>query len=139
MSTKTRVAWNQDMNFTGTDADGRTVKISAGSGEGVSPMQMLLIGLGGCSSADVVSILKKQRVELTDLVVDVNGERGEEYPRPYEKIHMHFVATGHNLDSSKVERAITLSTEKYCGVHATLRGVAQITWDYEIREASETE
>lgn len=136
--TKTRVNWNQDMNFTGIDADGRTVKISAGPGEGVSPMQMLLIGLGGCASADVVSILKKQRVDLQDLYVEVEGQRGEEYPRPYEKISMHFVATGHNLDASKVERAITLSTEKYCGVHATLRGVAQITWDLEIRESAPT-
>lgn len=132
---KTHVQWLEGMNFTGTDGDGRKVQISgSSSGEGVSPMQMLLIALGSCASVDVVSILKKQRQELEDLQVEVEGERGEESPRPYETIHMHFIAQG-KVEADKLERAISLSTEKYCGVHGTLSGVAKITWDYEIKEA----
>lgn len=131
---KAHVQWHEGMNFTGTDGDGRTTKISGGAGDGVSPMQMLLIALGSCASVDVVSILKKQRQELEDLQVEVEGNRGEEPPRPYETIHMHFIAKG-DVDATKLERAISLSTEKYCGVHGTLSGVAKITWDFEIQEA----
>jgi putative redox protein len=128
----TRVKWIEEKSFLGVGSNGRSVVMSSGDGPGVSPMQMLLLGLGGCSSVDVVEILRKQRQPLETFEVEVSGERGEELPRPWTKLHMHFVATG-DLEPAKVERAIALSVEKYCGVHATLAGVATITWDFEVR------
>lgn len=131
-----RVKWVEEKVFIGTDQNGRAAVMSSGSdGPGVSPMQMLLLGLGGCAMIDVVSIVEKQRMTLTDAYVEVSGERGETPPRPWETIHMHFVLTGVDLDLHKVERAIDLAVEKYCGVHATLSGVAAITRDCEVRAA----
>ena len=108
--------------------------MSGPDGPGVSPMQMLLLGLGGCASYDIINILKKQRQALHDLSIEIDGERAEEYPRPFRTIHMHIILDGDNLDPQKVDRAIRLSSEKYCGAHATLSGVAKITWDREIRQ-----
>jgi putative redox protein len=133
----TRVKWVEGMTMLGTDANGHaTVLSSGGEGPGVSPMQMLLLALGSCSSLDVISILQKQRQPLADLEVIVEGERGAEHPRPWQAIHMHFIVSGAGLDINKVERAINLSVEKYCGVHATLSGVARITHDFEVRDAA---
>jgi putative redox protein len=132
---KARVKWVEEKTFLGIDVNGRSAVMSAsGDGPGVSPMQMLLLGLGGCSIYDVINILQKQRQPLLDVEIEIDGQRGEEGARPWQTIHMHFVVTGRGLDPSKVERAIDLSVEKYCGAHATLSGVAQITHDYEIRE-----
>lgn len=96
-------------------------------------MQMLLLGLGGCSMVDVVNILHKQGEPLDDLEVEIEGARAEEYPRPWQTIHVHYIVSGDGLDVHKVKRAIDLSIEKYCGAHATLKGVATITHDFEIR------
>lgn len=134
---KARVKRIEGMNYLGIDADGRGALISGSSGPGVSPMQMLLLGLASCSSVDVALILEKQRLQLDDLEVEIEGTRDEEAPRPYKTIHMHFILTGSQLEPKKVERAIQLSTEKYCGAHGTLRGVADISWDYEIRNPQE--
>jgi putative redox protein len=133
--TKARVKWVEEKTFLGIDINGKSAVMSAsGDGPGVSPMQMLLLGLGGCSIYDVINILQKQRQPLLDVEIEIDGQRGEEGARPWQTIHMHFVVTGRGLDPNKVERAIDLSVEKYCGAHATLSGVAQITHDYEIRE-----
>lgn len=131
----TRVKWIEDKTYIGYGENGNAALMTAGGeGPGVSPMQMLLLGLGGCSMYDVINILQKQRQELVDVEVVIQGERAEELPRPWESLHMHYIVTGRGLDPIKVERAINLSVEKYCGVHATLSGVAAITHDYEIRE-----
>jgi putative redox protein len=132
----TRVKWIEEKSFLGVGSTGRSVVMSSADGPGVSPMQMLLLGLGGCASVDVVEILRKQRQPLAGLEVEVSGERAEELPRPWSRLHMHFIATG-AVESSKVERAIALSVEKYCGVHATLSPAATITWDYEVRADGE--
>lgn len=129
----TRIKWVEEKTMLGIDANGRALVMGGGEGPGVSPMQMLLLALGGCSTIDVVNILQKQHQPLADLEVVVEGERGEDYPRPWQRIHLHYIVTGAGLDPLKVERAINLSVEKYCGVHATLSGVAQITHDFEIR------
>jgi len=132
--TATRVKWIEGTTLLGVDVNGKAALMSGGgNGPGVSPMQMLLLGLGGCSMLDVVSILQKQHQPLADLEIEINGQRAEALPRPWETIHMHFIAIGDGLDPRKVERAINLSVEKYCGAHATLAGVAQITHDFEIR------
>jgi putative redox protein len=134
--TSARVKWIEGMTMLGIDGNGRSVVMSSSDGPGVSPMQMLLLGLGGCSMIDVVGILQKQREPLQDIEVVVDGERGAEYPKPWQTMHMHYIVTGAGLDAHKVERAINLSVEKYCGVHATLSGVAKITHDFEIRDMS---
>lgn len=131
-----RVKWIEKNTFLGTDVNGKAALMTGGGeGPGVSPMQMLLLGLGGCSMVDVVSILQKQRQPLADLAIEIEGQRAAELPRPWETIHMHYIVTGDGLDPHKVERAIALSVEKYCGAHATLAGVATITHDFEIRSA----
>jgi putative redox protein len=130
--TETCVKWVEDKTFLGVGSTGRSVVMSTQDGPGVSPMQMLLLGLGGCASIDVVEILHKQRQPFMHLDVTVQGERGDEDRRPWKTIHMHFRVSGAEIDPSKVARAIDLSVEKYCGVHATLSGVATITHDFEI-------
>lgn len=131
-----RVKWIEGNTYLGTDVNGRAAVMTGGAdGPGVSPMQMLLLGLGGCTMVDVISILQKQRQPLTDLEIEIDGQRAAELPRPWETIHLHYIVTGAGLDPHKVERAIDLSVEKYCGAHATLSGVAKITHDFEIRAA----
>lgn len=132
---KTRVKWIEDKTFLGMDANGRAAVMSAGSdGPGVSPMQMLLLGLGGCTMYDVVNILQKQRQDLDDVEIEIEAERSETGARPWGKIHMHYIVSGRGIDPAKVERAINLSVEKYCGAHATLEGTAHITHDFEVRD-----
>lgn len=131
---KARVKWIEGKTFLGIDANGKSAVMSGPDGPGVSPMQMLLLGLGGCSLIDVVIILEKQRQPFAGVEVEMDGVRAEEAQRPWKDIHMHFVVTGAGVDEAKVERAIALSVEKYCGAYATLSGVATITHDFEIRE-----
>ena len=100
-------------------------------------MQMLLLGLGGCSMVDVVNILQKQHQPLADIEIEFDAQRGEEGAKPWKTIHMHYIVTGDGLDERKVERAIELSVEKYCGAHSSLAGVADITHDFEIRSATD--
>lgn len=128
--TTTRVKWIEDKSFLGVGNNGRSVVMSPGDGPGVSPMQMLLLGLGGCTAIDIVDILGKQRQPLEDLQVEISGERGEECPKPWTRIHIRYVIVGAQLDPHKVARAVELSVHKYCGAHATLAGVAEITHDY---------
>ena len=130
-----RVKWIEQKTFLGTDVKA-ALMTGGGDGPGVSPMQMLLLGLGGCSMVDIVGILQKQRQPLADLAIEIDGHRAAELPRPWDTIHMHYIVTGDGLDPHKVERAISLSVEKYCGVHATLVGVATITHDFEIRPSA---
>lgn len=136
MATTTRVKWIEGRSFLGVGDNGRSLVMSSTDGPGVSPMQMLLLGLGGCTAIDIVDILTKQRQPLEDLYLEVTGERGEEWPKPWTRIHIHYVIIGAALDPHKVERAVELSVHKYCGAHATLGGVAEITHDYEIRAAA---
>lgn len=133
-----RVKWIENNTFLGTDVNGKSALMTGGGeGPGVSPMQMLLLGLGGCSMVDVINILTKQRQPLVDVQIEIAGNRAAELPKPWETIHMHYIVIGDGLDPHKVERAIDLSVEKYCGAHATLSGVAKITHDFEIRTAAE--
>ena len=134
-----RVKWVEGMTFMGVDDKGRAAVMSSGDGPGVSPMQMLLLGLGGCSMVDILLIPQKQRQHVVDLEVEVHGERGQEPPRPWETITLHYIVTGESLEEAKVARAIALSLEKYCGVYGTLSAVADIRHDFEIRTAAVAE
>jgi putative redox protein len=129
------VKWVADRTFLGVDDSGRSAVMSSGGGPGVSPMQMLLLGLGGCAMVDVLLILQKQRLAVVDVDVEIHGVRGEEGARPWETIDMHFVVSGNGIEPAKVERAIDLSLEKYCGAYATLSGVANISSTFEVVES----
>lgn len=103
--------------------------------KGVKPSDMLVMALVSCSGYDVVTILRRQRQELTDLRITADAHQASEPPYQFTDIHLHYVATGRDLDPAKVERAIKLSEEKYCSVAATIRGVTKITNSFEVRQA----
>jgi putative redox protein len=103
--------------------------------KGVKPSDLLVLALLSCSSYDVVTILRRQRQELTGLFVTAEAEQASEPPYQFTHIHLHYVAAGPGLDSKKVERAIVLSEEKYCSVAATIRGVTKITHSYAVTTA----
>ena len=127
------VRWINERNFVGVDATGHSVVLSGQkNGIGVSPSQMLLVALAACSSVDVVGILEKKRKKLTLLEVTASGEQDPEPPWTYRKIHVKYRLGGKDLTEKAVEQAIGLSQNKYCSVAATIKGVAQITTEYEI-------
>ncbi len=130
---KTNVRWTHDRHFVGTDSTNHSVVLSGQKqGIGVSPSEMLLIALSSCSAVDVVEIIKKKRKKLTMLEVEAIAEQDPEPPWPYRKIHLKYRLSGEGLTEKAVEQAIRLSQEKYCSVAATVRGVAQITTEYQI-------
>lgn len=99
---------------------------------GIRPMEMILIGLGGCTAMDVLAILKKQRQFITDCIIEIEGQRRDSDPKVFTEIHIHFIVTGRDLKEEAVKRAVDLSAEKYCSVSAMLSKTAKITYDYEI-------
>jgi putative redox protein len=134
----TTVKWLNEQHFVGVDSGGHSVVLSGQKdGIGVSPSQMLLVALASCSSVDVVEILKKKRKKLTLLEVTATGEQDPEPPWAYRKIHLAYRLGGLGLTKKAVEQAIDLSHEKYCSVAATIRGVAEITTEFEIMEADD--
>ncbi len=130
---------NQAFHMRATNEDGRTVDMDAspaigGENLGFRPMQMLLAGLGGCSTIDIINILRKQRQPLDDIQVTVDGEREPNVePSLFREIHVHFTMKGH-LDEDKVQKAVDLSMEKYCSVAKTLEKTANITYSFSIEE-----
>ncbi len=136
---KARIKWVEDVCFMGESETGHAVIMdgapeAGGRNIGMRPMEMLLIGAGGCSSFDVVTILKKARQPITDCFVELSAERADEIPKVFTKIHMHFVVTGKGLNPVQVEKAVKLSAEKYCSASIMLGKTAVMTHDYEIRE-----
>jgi putative redox protein len=103
-----------------------------GHGTGMRPMELLLLGLGGCTSFDVVEMLKKSRQNIVDCVVEIDGQRSESVPKIFTDIHIHYIITGSNVKEAQVKRAIDLSSEKYCSASLMLGKSANITHDYEI-------
>ena len=101
---------------------------------GMRPMEMLLLGMGGCTEFDVLHILKKARQQVTDCVVELEAERASSEPKIFTRIHAHFIVTGRQLSEKQVARAISLSAEKYCSASIMLGKSAEITHDYEIRD-----
>ncbi len=136
------VKWVDGAMFLGESGSGHSVVMDGpedhgGRNMGVRPMEMILLGLGGCASFDVVSILKKSRQKVHDCKVELSAERADGVPSPFTKIHLHFVVSGVNLKPVQVERAVNLSAEKYCSASIMLEaaGVA-LTHDCEIVEAT---
>jgi putative redox protein len=129
-----RVKWLDKLTFTGTTGSGHGVVMDGDreNGFGPSPMEMLLLGVGGCSSIDVVHILQKSRENVIDVETDITAERAETDPKVFTKIHLHFKVRGENLNEAKIERAVHLSAEKYCSASIMLAKAAEITHSWEL-------
>jgi putative redox protein len=136
---KARIKWIQDVMFLGESGSGHSVVLdgapeAGGRNLGFRPMEMMLLGLGGCSAFDVMLILKRGRERVTDCVVEIDGERAETDPKVFTRITMRYIVTGTALDRNKVERAVKLSAEKYCSATAIMAKTAEITHTVEIIE-----
>ena len=138
---KARVKWVQDVMFVGESGSGHAVVMDGspehgGRNLGIRPMEMLLLGLGGCTAFDVVLILKRGRDPVTDCVVEIEAERAETDPKVFTRIHLVYTVTGRGLSPAKVERAINRSKEKYCSASIMLGAVAEITYDFKVVDAA---
>ena len=123
------VSWNQDLQFTGGVPGGPTVAVDGHGKVSPSPVSQLLIAAATCSGSDVVDILKKMRVDLRELQIDVSGTRREEYPRRFLSLHFDYRIVGTGVDETKARRAIDLSHDKYCSVIHSLAPDIRITYD----------
>lgn len=129
---KGKVKWIKDMKFSG-ECDNKSVEIGD---ENLTPMQMMLLSVAGCTSYDIVHVLKKSREPIEGLDVEITGERREEYPKYFTKMILNYKFKG-NLNNEKILRAIKLSQDKYCSALAQMKiGGVKIEWDYEVLESS---
>ena len=138
MTMKVRIKWVEGVAFIGESETGHAVVLdgapeNGGRNIGMRPMEMLLIGMGACTSFDVVTILKKARQPIVDCVAEISADRADEVPKVFTKIHVHFVITGNNLNATQVERAVKLSAEKYCSASIMLAKSVEITHDFVIK------
>ena len=129
-----RIKWVEGVSFLGQTESNHSVLMdgspeAGGKNLGPRPMELVLIGTGGCAAFDVVHILKKSRQQITDCVAEIQAERAETDPKVFTKIHFHFIITGKQLKAEQVERAINLSAEKYCSASIMLGKTAHITHD----------
>lgn len=134
---KARIKWVEGATFVGESGSGHAVVMdgppeNGGRNLGVRPMEMLLLGMGGCTAFDVVYILGRARQPVTDCVVELEAERAESPPKVFTRIHVHFVVSGDGLSEKQVARAVQLSAERYCSASIMLGRSAEITHDYEI-------
>ncbi|MDT8404976.1 OsmC family protein [Sulfuriflexus sp.] len=136
---KARVKWVEGVTFVGESGSGHAVVMDGppehgGRDLGIRPMEMLLLGMGGCTAFDVLHILKKARQPVTDCVVELEAERADTEPKVFTRIHAHFRLKGTGLKEDRVKRAVELSAEKYCSASIMLGATAEITHDYIIEE-----
>jgi len=134
---KARIKWVDERSFVGQSGSGHRIVLGAAPapGEataGPSPMELVLMGTGGCSAYDVVHILEKGREPVEDVIVELDADRAETDPKVFTRIHMHFIVKGRGLSRQKVERAISLSVEKYCSASAMMAKTATVTHDFEV-------
>lgn len=137
---KARLKWVDGVCFLGESGSGHAVVMDGapeggGRNLGPRPMELLLLGTAGCTSYDVITILKKSRQQVSDCWVEIEAERAEEEPKVFTRIHFHFVVSGRELKADAVERAIKLSAEKYCSASIMLGKTADISNDFELRDA----
>jgi putative redox protein len=136
---KTRVKWVEHATFVGETGSGHAVVMDGppdhgGRNLGPRPMEMLLLGMGGCTAFDVIMILNKARQPVADCVVEIEAARADNEPRVFTAIHVHFIVSGRGLQEKHVQRAVQLSAEKYCSASIMLGKTATITHDFEILE-----
>ncbi|HEX5637166.1 MAG TPA: OsmC family protein, partial [Gammaproteobacteria bacterium] len=134
------VKWLDHMTFVGESESGHTVVMDGapevgGRNLAARPMEMVLMGMGGCTAFDVVMILQRARQPVTDCILELTAERADEVPKVFTKIHVHYIVKGKGLSEKQVEKAVSLSAEKYCSVSIMLGKSAVITHDFEIVEA----
>lgn len=134
------VKWKGEASFEGTSGSGHTVVMdgppdAGGRDLGVRPMEMLLLGLGGCTAFDVVYILQRGRHPVSDCLVEIEAERSDTPPKVFTKIHLHYKVSGEGLKEAAVERAVRLSAEKYCSASIMLGKAAELSHDFEVLSA----
>lgn len=138
---KAVVNWQGKAKFVAESGSGHKVTMDGppdhgGENQGPRPMEMLLLGLGGCSTFDVVSILQKSRQDIVDVSVDIDAERASTVPAVFTKIHLHFKVTGKSLKEAQVKRAVSLSAEKYCSASIMMEAAGvEVSHSYEVLEA----
>jgi putative redox protein len=136
---KARVKWLEDLTLIGESPSGHAVVMDGppelgGHNLGIRPMEMVLLGMGGCTAIDILNILKKARQAVSDCVVELDAERATTDPKVFTRIRVHSIVTGRNLSGQQVERAVRLSAEKYCSAAIMLGRTAEITHTVEVRE-----
>jgi putative redox protein len=134
---KARIKWVEQATMLGETGSGHAVVMDGppeygGRNLGIRPMELLLVGMGGCTEFDVLHILKRSRQHVTDCVVELEAERADSDPKVFSRIHVHFIVSGKDLNQKQVARAVSLSAEKYCSASIMLGETAKITHDYEI-------
>ena len=136
---KARVKWLDNMSFVGESGSGHSIVMDGSPDNGgrdlaARPMEMVLMGMGGCTAFDVVLILQRARQPIDDCIVELSAERAEDVPHVFTKIHVHYIVKGKGLSEKQVEKAIKLTAEKYCSVSIMLAATVDITHDFEIIE-----
>ena len=134
---KTTIKWVDKIGFEGETDSGHKIMMDGhskygGDNRGARPMEMILLGLGGCSSIDVMLMLNKSKQDVTDCICEVTAERADAVPAVFTKIHVHFIVIGNDLQDNRVKRAVTLSAEKYCSVSLMLEKSVEMSHSYEI-------
>ncbi len=138
MKREVNLDWVKGLEFAG-NIDGHTITIdvdeaNGGTNKGVRPKPLMMLALAGCTGIDVVSILKKMRIDLDGLSIKVEGSIQDEFPKAFESMHVIYTFKGKNLDREKLEKAVTLSKEQYCGVSATLKKAIELTYEIRVDE-----
>lgn len=137
---KAQIKWVDDMLFVAESGSGHAIVIDGppelgGHNLGARPMELLLLGLGGCTAIDVIQILKKARQAVSDCVVAIEAERAATEPKVFTHIRVHFLVTGHQLSEHHVQRAVSLSAEKYCSASIMLGKTAEMIHTWSVRES----
>ena len=140
---QTKVNWAGGVTFVGETGEGHKIVMDGapeggGRNLGARPMETLLLGMGGCTAYDVVSILQKARQQVAECRLEMSAKRADDHPRVFTEIHIHFLLAGEKLSEKQVEKAIRLSAEKYCSASIMLGETAKITHDFEIRQVAES-
>ncbi|MBI3761762.1 MAG: OsmC family protein [Chloroflexi bacterium] len=136
MSKTVSVTWDGELSFDGVSGSGHTLRMDGrGNVTGFSPMELMILGLAGCTGMDVIDILRKKRQDVTAFAVNVRGTQANEHPFVYTDIEVEYVVRGHGVDPKAVERAIELSQTKYCPTSAMLCRTATLRSSYRIEEA----
>ena len=136
-----KINWKGRMSFQGTGMGGQDITLgtseeSGGDNEGFRPMELLLFGLAGCTAMDVISIMQKKRQDVTGFEVKIHGDRSEDHPKVFTHITIEYILSGHSLDMAAAERAVELSSTKYCSAEAMLNKVAVIENKITVFEAA---
>ncbi|MEO0073945.1 MAG: OsmC family protein [candidate division WOR-3 bacterium] len=133
--------WVHGMQFVATAGSNHGVVLDTGADHGgtdtgTTPMELVLDALAGCTAMDVVSILRKMRVEFRSFIINVRAERADEHPKVFTRIQLEYVVSGVNLDETKIRQAVELSQTKYCSVSAMLKKACPVEWTVRVEEAT---